>query len=98
MIRSGVVVVPEAVSDHLELQFAHGAEHQIVRQQRTEEVTEIPRSCSMVIQSEVACRVALHDLTELAVRIAPPKGSSFSVHECHTRVDLRRAAEYASPP
>src|SRR5258706_15450940 len=39
----------------------------------------MPRSFSSAIQSEVACLVALRDLTEPAIWIAPPNSSSFSV-------------------
>src|SRR5690606_16617126 len=45
----------------------------------TEEVTEMPRSFSSAIQSEVAWRAALRPLTEPAIWIAPPNSSSFSV-------------------
>ena len=45
----------------------------------TELVTEMPRSFSSAIQSEVAWRAALRDLTEPAIWIAPPNSSSFSV-------------------
>src|SRR5579871_510849 len=45
----------------------------------TDEVTEMPRSCSSRIQSEVACRAALRPLTVPAIWIAPPNSSSFSV-------------------
>ena len=45
----------------------------------TELVTEMPRSCSSVIQSEVAWRAVLRDFTEPAIWIAPPNSSSFSV-------------------
>src|SRR5690606_26237650 len=45
----------------------------------TELVTEMPRSFSSAIQSEVAWREVLRDLTEPAIWIAPPNSSSFSV-------------------
>src|SRR3546814_11414663 len=45
----------------------------------TEEVTEMPRSFSSAIQSEVALRLVLRDFTEPAIWIAPPNSSSFSV-------------------
>src|SRR5512140_2765874 len=45
----------------------------------TELVTEIPRSFSSAIQSEVAWRDALRDFTLPAIWIAPPNSSSFSV-------------------
>jgi len=45
----------------------------------TELVTEMPRSFSSAIQSEVAWRAALRDLTLPAIWIAPPNSSSFSV-------------------
>ena len=45
----------------------------------TEEVTEMPRSFSSAIQSEVAWRAALRPLTEPAIWMAPPNSSSFSV-------------------
>ena len=45
----------------------------------TEEVTEMPRCCSSLIQSEVAWRAALRPLTVPASWIAPPNSSSFSV-------------------
>src|SRR5690606_16877358 len=45
----------------------------------TDEVTEMPRSFSSAIQSEVALRVVLRDFTEPAIWIAPPNSSSFSV-------------------
>src|SRR5690606_29313582 len=45
----------------------------------TELVTEMPRSCSSFIQSDVAWRAALRPLTEPAIWIAPPNSSSFSV-------------------
>src|SRR5690606_11538305 len=45
----------------------------------TELVTEIPRSFSSAIQSDVAWRVVLRDLTEPAIWIAPPNSNSFSV-------------------
>ncbi len=45
----------------------------------TELVTEMPRSFSSAIQSEVAWRAALRPLTEPAIWIAPPNSSSFSV-------------------
>jgi len=43
------------------------------------DVTEMPRSCSIAIQSDVACRSARRDLTEPARWIAPPYSRSFSV-------------------
>src|SRR5207342_649746 len=45
----------------------------------TEEVTEMPRSFSIAIQSEVSWRAALRDFTEPAIWMAPPNSSSFSV-------------------
>src|SRR5690606_5417242 len=45
----------------------------------TDDVTEMPRSFSSAIQSEVAWRAALRPLTEPAIWIAPPNSSSFSV-------------------
>src|SRR5678815_1086070 len=45
----------------------------------TELVTEMPRSFSSAIQSEVAWRAALRDFTLPAIWIAPPNSSSFSV-------------------
>src|SRR5215203_5947972 len=45
----------------------------------TDDVTEMPRSCSRRIQSDVACRVALRPLTAPAIWIAPPNSSNFSV-------------------
>ena len=45
----------------------------------TELVTEMPRSFSSAIQSEVAWRADLRDFTEPAIWIAPPNSSSFSV-------------------
>lgn len=45
----------------------------------TEEVTEMPRSFSSAIQSEVAWRAALRPFTEPAIWIAPPNSNSFSV-------------------
>ena len=45
----------------------------------TDEVTEMPRSFSSAIQSDVACRAALRDLTDPAIWIAPPNSNSFSV-------------------
>src|SRR5699024_4685565 len=45
----------------------------------TEVVTEMPRACSIAIQSEVAWRLALRPLTVPAIWIAPPNSSSFSV-------------------
>ncbi len=45
----------------------------------TDEVTEMPRSRSMAIQSEVAWRDAFRDFTVPASWIAPPKSRSFSV-------------------
>src|SRR5690625_5650338 len=45
----------------------------------TEEATEIPRCCSISIQSEAAWRWALRDLTLPAIWMAPAKYSSFSV-------------------
>ena len=45
----------------------------------TDDVIEMPRSCSRRIQSDVACRVALRPLTAPAIWIAPPNSSSFSV-------------------
>ena len=45
----------------------------------TEEVTEIPRSRSSAIQSDVAWRAALRPLTAPAIWMAPPNSSSFSV-------------------
>src|SRR5687768_6264943 len=44
----------------------------------TEDVTEMPRSFSSAIQSDVACFAALRDLTEPVIWIAPPNSSSFS--------------------
>src|SRR6185437_13827155 len=45
----------------------------------TELVTEMPRCFSTSIQSDVACRALLRDLTVPASWIAPPNSSSFSV-------------------
>jgi len=45
----------------------------------TDEVTEMPRSFSSSIQSEVAWRAALRPLTVPAIWMAPPNSSSFSV-------------------
>src|SRR5687768_17068479 len=45
----------------------------------TDDVTEMPRSFSSAIQSEVACFAALRDFTDPAIWIAPPNSSSFSV-------------------
>src|SRR5215467_7136957 len=45
----------------------------------TELVTEMPRSFSSAIQSDVAWRAALRDFTLPALWIAPPNSSSFSV-------------------
>src|SRR5262245_15743949 len=45
----------------------------------TLDVTEMPRSCSSFIQSDVAWRAARRDLTEPARWIAPPYSNSFSV-------------------
>ena len=45
----------------------------------TEEVTEMPRSFSMSIQSETACFELAFPLTEPAVWILPEYSSSFSV-------------------
>ena len=45
----------------------------------TELVTEMPRSFSIAIQSEVAWRAALRPLTVPASWIAPPNSRSFSV-------------------
>jgi len=45
----------------------------------TEEVTEMPRCCSIFIQSERARRAAPRALTSPARWIAPPNSSSFSV-------------------
>src|SRR5690606_41871763 len=42
-------------------------------------VTERPRSCSDVIQPDVAWRAALRPLAEPAIWMAPPNSSSFSV-------------------
>ena len=46
----------------------------------TDDVIEMPRSCSSRIQSDVACRVALRPLTVPAIWIAPPNSNSFSVN------------------
>src|SRR5699024_1145222 len=46
----------------------------------TELVTEIPRSCSTFIQSEVANLPVFLPLTTPASRIAPPNNNSFSVN------------------
>jgi hypothetical protein len=45
----------------------------------TDEVTEMPRSFSSAIQSDVAWRAAFRPFTEPAIWIAPPNSSSFSV-------------------
>ena len=45
----------------------------------TEDVTEMPRSFSIAIQSDVACRAAFRPLTVPASWIAPPNSRSFSV-------------------
>jgi len=45
----------------------------------TDEVTEIPRCCSIFIQSDRARRAAPRALTSPARWIAPPCSSSFSV-------------------
>src|SRR5436190_7125589 len=45
----------------------------------TDEVTEMPRSFSIAIQTEVAWRAALRDFTEPAIWMAPPNSSGFSV-------------------
>src|SRR5690606_23425044 len=45
----------------------------------TEVVMEMPRCCSMAIQSEVACRSDLRDLTVPATSIALPISSRRSV-------------------
>jgi len=45
----------------------------------TLEVTEIPRCCSIFIQSEVACFSDFLPLTVPANRMAPPNKRSFSV-------------------
>jgi len=42
-------------------------------------VTEMPRSFSNAIQSDVAWRAALRPFTEPAIWIAPPNSNSFSV-------------------
>src|SRR5512140_1939345 len=64
----------------------------------TELVTEIPRSFSSAIQSEVAWRDALRDFTLPAIWIAPPNSSSFSVSVvlpasgCEMIANVRRRA------
>src|SRR4249919_2854440 len=64
----------------------------------TELVTEMPRSFSSAIQSEVAWRAALRPLTEPAIWIAPPNSSSFSVSVvlpasgCEMIANVRRRA------
>jgi len=45
----------------------------------TDDVTEMPRSFSIDIQSESACREALRAFTAPASWMAPPNSSSFSV-------------------
>src|SRR6185437_15870803 len=45
----------------------------------TDEVTEMPRSFSSAIQSDVALRDVLRLFTEPAIWIAPPNSRSFSV-------------------
>ncbi|MNV67308.1 hypothetical protein D3C71_1601060 [compost metagenome] len=70
----------------------------------TDEVTEIPRSFSSAIQSEVACRLVLRDFTEPAIWIAPPNSNSFSVSvvlpasgwEMMAKVRRRAASEATS--
>ena len=58
----------------------------------------MPRSFSSAIQSEIAWVVALRALTEPAMRIAPPKSSSFSVSVvlpasgCEMIANVRRRA------
>src|SRR5690606_13351428 len=68
----------------------------------TELVTEMPRSFSSAIQSEVALREVLRDLTEPAIWIAPPNSSSFSVSVvlpasgCEMIAKVRRRAASAA--
>ena len=45
----------------------------------TDELTEMPRCCSIFIQSDRARRAAPRAFTSPAARIAPPNSSSFSV-------------------
>src|SRR3546814_808241 len=62
----------------------------------------MPRSCSSAIQSEVAWREVLRDLTEPAIWIAPPNSSSFSVRVvlpasgCEMIAKVRRRAASAA--
>src|SRR5690606_28965297 len=62
----------------------------------------MPRSCSSAIQSEVAWRVVLRDLTEPAIWIAPPNSRSFSVRVvlpasgCEMIAKVRRRAASAA--
>src|SRR3546814_18905874 len=62
----------------------------------------MPRSCSSAIQSEVAWRVVLRDLTEPAIWLAPPNSSSFSVRVvlpasgCEMIAQVRRRAASAA--
>src|SRR4249919_3256637 len=64
----------------------------------TDEVTEMPRSFSSAIQSDVAWRAALRPLTLPAIWIAPPNSSSFSVSVvlpasgCEMIANVRRRA------
>ena len=67
----------------------------------TDEVMEIPRSCSMLIQSEVACGPFL-PLTLPATAMALPSSSSFSVivvfpaSGCEMMAKVRRRAIFAA--
>src|SRR5690606_25819979 len=62
----------------------------------------MPRSFSSAIQSEVALRLVLRDLTEPAIWIAPPNSSSFSVSVvlpasgCEMIAKVRRRAASAA--
>jgi hypothetical protein len=70
----------------------------------TEVVTEMPRACSIFIQSERVRRPSPRARTAPAMRIAPPRSRSFSVKvvlpasgcEMIAKVRRRRAASAAA--